>query len=310
MTASLTQVPHGEPGSLTGVPQLPEGLTDTFWSVMVKSGETRLHAVVGGEGPPVLLVGGWPQTWYAWRLVMGDLAESHTVVVAEYRGVGLSDKPAGGYDTATLAGDLVALMRTLGHERFAMVGHDIGMWIGYALAADHPETLTRLALMEAAIPGISPSAPLLGPSTSNDRLWHFAFNRLPELNEQLVEGREHLFYPHQFASKAAAPTSITGDAVRTYVDSLARSRDALRASFEPYRALDVTIAQNEQRRAAPITLPVLALAGEANLGDLMAQTMAMIATNVRSVVLADVGHYPAEEDPGAVLGLLLPFLAE
>lgn len=310
MTATVTQVPPGEPGSLTGVPALPQGLANTFRSVMVDSGGTRLHAVVGGEGPPLLLVGGWPQTWYAWRLVMGDLARTHTVVVAESRGVGLSDKPAGGYDTATLAEDFVALMRTLGHERFAMVGHDIGMWIGYALAADHPETLTRLVLMEAAIPGISPSVPLLGPSTSNDRLWHFAFNRLPELNEQLVEGREHHFYPHQFASKAAAPTSITDDAVQTYVASLARSRDALRASFEPYRALDVTIAQNERRRATPITLPVLALAGDANLGDLVGRTMALVASNLRAVVLADVGHYPAEENPGAVLGLLLPFLDE
>jgi pimeloyl-ACP methyl ester carboxylesterase len=98
----------------------------------------RQHAVIGGDGPPLLLVHGWPQTWYAWRLVMPALARDFQVIAVDQRGIGLSDRPQDGYDTGTLAGDLVALMDALGHQRFAMVGHDTGMWIGYALAADHP----------------------------------------------------------------------------------------------------------------------------------------------------------------------------
>ena len=118
---------------------------------------------------------GWPQTWYAWRLVMPALARDFFVVAPDQRGTGLSGKPEDGYDTGTLAGDLVALMDALGHRRFAVAGHDTGMWIGYALAADHPGRLDRLAVAEAAMPGVSPSPPLFGGTQANDRLWHFAF---------------------------------------------------------------------------------------------------------------------------------------
>ncbi|WP_220040445.1 alpha/beta fold hydrolase [Nonomuraea aridisoli] len=152
---------------------------------------------------PLLLLAGRPQTWYARRLLMPALAQDFQVVAVDPRGVGLSDKPRDGYDTGTLARDLVALMDALGHRRFAMVGHDVGMWTGYALAADHPDRLDRLAVAEAAIPGLSPAPPLLGGREANDRLWHFAVNRLTDVDEQLVSGREHLYFGHQFATKAA-----------------------------------------------------------------------------------------------------------
>ena len=130
--------PEG-PGSVSGAPNLPEGFTSTFTSRYVATGELRQHVVSGGQGPPLLLLHGWPQTWYAWRLVMSALARDFSVVVPDQRGTGLSGRPADGYDTGTLAGDMVALMDALGHQRFAMVGHDTGMWIGYALAADYPD---------------------------------------------------------------------------------------------------------------------------------------------------------------------------
>ena len=120
------------PGSVSGAPNLPDGFTGTFASRYIDTGDLRQHVVTGGQGPPLLLVHGWPQTWYAWRLVMSGLARDFQVVVPDQRGCGLSGKPPGGYDTAALAGDLVALMDALGHQRFAMAGHDTGMWIGYA----------------------------------------------------------------------------------------------------------------------------------------------------------------------------------
>src|SRR5438874_858195 len=138
-------------------------------------------------------------------MVIPALAQDFQVVAVDQRGIGLSDKPQDGYDTGTLAADLVALMDALGHQRFAMVGHDTGMWIGYALAADHPDRLDRLAVAETPIPGVSPSPPLLSNAHLNDRLWHFAFNWLAELNEQLVKGREDIYFGWQFASKAAKP---------------------------------------------------------------------------------------------------------
>ena len=125
MSATFTGGPTPEgPGSVTGAPNLPAGFTDTFTSRYIDTGELRLHAVIGGDGPPLLLVHGWPETWYAWRLLMPALARDFHVIAVDQRGIGLSDKPADGYDTGTLAGDLVALMDALVHQRFAVVGHD------------------------------------------------------------------------------------------------------------------------------------------------------------------------------------------
>jgi len=137
MSSSSTRMPTPEGrGSVSGAPDLPAGFADTFTSRYVDTGELRQHVVTGGDGPPLLLVHGWPETWYAWRLVMPGLARDFQVVVVDQRGCGLSGKPAGGYDTGTLASDLVALMDALGHRRFAVAGHDTGLWIGYALGAD------------------------------------------------------------------------------------------------------------------------------------------------------------------------------
>jgi len=299
--------PPGEPGSASGVPDLPPGFVGTFTSRYVDTGTLRLHAVTGGEGPPLLLLSGWPQNWYAWRLLMPALGRHFRVVAVDPRGVGLSDKPGDGYDTATLAADMADLMTVLGHRRFAVVGHDVGMWMGYALAADHPDRVARLAVAEAAIPGLSPSPPLFGSATANDRLWHFAFNRLTELNEQLVSGREHLYFGRQFATKTAKP--LPESAVRYYVDTLARDPEALRGSFAPYRALDETFAQNERRAERRLTLPVLAIGGAEVLGAGVGETMARGADDVETLVLPDCGHYPAEEAPEAMLTALTAFLA-
>ena len=161
MNTASTRLPTPEgPGSVSGAPNLPAGFTDTFTSRYVDAGEVRLHAVIGGEGPPLLLVHGWPETWYAWRLLMPALARDFEVIAVDQRGMGLSDKPAGGYDTGTQARDLVALMDALGHQRFAVVGHDTGFAISYALAADHPDRVDRVG------PRRDPRAPRDGHRTA------------------------------------------------------------------------------------------------------------------------------------------------
>ena len=288
--------------------RLPDGFLDVFTSRLVEVNGLRLHAVTGGEGPALLLIGGWPQTWYAWREVMPALARRHTVVAVDSRGAGLSDKPDDGYDAGTLAADLVALMAALGHDRFDVVGHDIGTWTGYALAADHPERVGRLAILEAVIPGLTPSPPFFGPAAANLRLWQFGFNRLTDLNEELVRGREQLFFGWQFATKAATPTAIPAYAVDAYVDAITADPRALRASFAYYRALDETIAQNEQRSKIRLTLPVLAVGGALWSGSNAAQTMRLAADDVTGIVLDDCGHYPAEEQPTRLVEILEDFL--
>ena len=297
--------PEG-PLSVAGAPNLPDAFTDTFTSRLVDTGEVHLHAVTGGDGPPLLLVHGWPETWYAWRHVMPALAEEFEVIAVDQRGIGLSDKPAGGYDTGTQARDLVGLMDALGHPRFSVVGHDTGFTIAYALAADHPERVERAALLEIpGSPGTAPSPPVFVPGFLNDRLWHLPFNRLQKINEQLVSGREDIFYRWEFDA-AAKPLP---DEVIDYYVGILSNPESLRASFEWYRALDTTIAQDQQRKATKLTMPVLAIGGEKSFGDHVAEAVRLVADDVQSVVIPGTGHFVAEESPDELLAALTTFLA-
>jgi len=296
------------PGSASGAPNLPDGFTGTFTSRYVDTGEVRLHAVTGGDGPPLLLVHGWPQTWYAWRMLMPELARDFTVVAVDQRGIGLSGKPEDGYDTATLASDLVALMDALGHPRFALYGTDVGMPIAYALAADHPDRVERLIVSEAPLPGISPSPPLFLPPPLNERLWHLAFNQLPKINEQLVTGREEIFFGAEFDASAGT-NKLPGYAVKYYIDTLAASPDALRGSFEFYRALPTSTAQNQQRMQRRLTLPVLAIGGGESGGEGVGATMRLAADDVQAMVIPGCGHWVAEQAPDELLAAVTAFLA-
>jgi pimeloyl-ACP methyl ester carboxylesterase len=302
---SSSATPEG-PGSVSGAPGLPPGFTDTFASRYIDTGEVRLHAVTGGEGPPLLMVHGWPESWYAWRKLMPALARDFEVVAVDQRGIGLSDKPAGGYDTGTQARDLVALMGALGHERFAVVGHDTGFTISYALAADHPERVARAALAEIpGSPGAAPSPPVFVPGVINDRLWHLPFNRLQGINEQLVSGREDIFYRWEFDA-AAKPLP---DEVIAYYVTMLSNPDSLRASFEWYRALDTTIAQDQERKVRPLEMPILAIGGEKSFGGHVADAMKLVAEDVQGVVIPGTGHFVAEESPDEMLEALTAFLA-
>jgi pimeloyl-ACP methyl ester carboxylesterase len=294
-------------GSASGAPNLPEGFAETFTSRYVDAGEVRLHAVIGGDGPPVLLVHGWPETWYAWRLVMPALARDFRVIAADQRGVGLSDKPEDGYDTGTQADDMVALMEALGHERFAMYGTDTGMPIAYAVAADHPDRLERLVVSEAVIAGVTPSPPLLVPAALNERLWHLAFNRLPKVNEELVRGREAIFFGAEFAGSAG--THKLPDEVVSYYLDILRDPDALRGSFGQYRAFDASIAQNQQRKARRLALPVLAIGASEGLGQGVIDTMKLVADDLQSVIIPGSGHWVAEQAPEQLVAALTQFLA-
>ena len=308
MNSSSTHLPTPVgPGSVTGAPNLPAGFTDTFDSRYVQTPDLRQHVVIGGDGPPLLLIHGWPQSWYAWRHVMPKLAEDFTVVVPDQRGIGLTDKPVDGYDTGTLAGDMVALMAALGHDRFAVYGTDTGMPIAYAIAADHPERVERLIVSEAPLPGASPSPPLFVPPVLNARLWHLMFNQLPaEINEALVRGREDIFFGPEFDASAGT-NKLPADVVDYYINKLTEP-DALRGTFGFYRALTTTSAQNAQRKDRRLSLPVLAIGGAESTGAGTGNVMKLVAEDVQTVVLPGAGHWVAEQAPDELLTALTGFL--
>ena len=307
MTSPTNTTPDG-PGSLSGAPNLPAGFTETFESRFIDTGAVRLHAVIGGDGPPLLLVHGWPQTWYQYRLVMPALARDFQVIAPDQRGIGLSDKPEDGYDTGTLAGDLVAMMDALGHRRFAVLGFDTGMLISYAIAADYPDRVERLIVGEAPLPGITPPTPLILPQPFAERLWHIPFNTTARVNEDLVRGREAIFIGAEYAASAGT-NKLPPETVQYYVDRIASGPEALHGTFQMYRQFSVSSAQNAERKVTPLTMPVLAIGGAESTGEGPTMTMQLAARDVQGLVIPGIGHWLAEQAPEALLAALTEFLA-
>ncbi|MER7244662.1 alpha/beta hydrolase [Kribbella sp. NPDC000426] len=282
----------------------------TFESRIVQANGIRQHVVVGGEGPPLLLIHGWPQNWYAWRLVMPGLARDFTVIAVDQRGIGLTELTATGYDTATLAADMAELMSTLGYGRFAVVGHDTGLAIAYALAADFPRRVHHLAVAEVpAPPGVvPPGPPLFTPETVNNRLWHIPFNRVDdELIVDMVHDHADAFFGYEFQVQGGG-TDMPAHARDYYISLYNRDKDALRASFGFYRAWDQMLDQNAQRATTKLTIPVLGIGGSLSWGDKVAQGMMPAAEHVRAAVIPCTGHWVAEQGPEELVAVLRHFL--
>ena len=301
-------IPAG-PGSVSGAPKLPPGFADTFTSRYIDAGDVRLHTVTGGEGPPLLLIHGWPQNWYAWRLVMPALARDFEVIAPDQRGTGLSDKPRGArYDPGTIANDLVDLMDALGHRRFAVVGTDTGLPIAYALASDHPDRVERVVLAEVpGPPGTVPSPPFFCPAPLNNGLWHIAVNRLDEVNELLVTGRERIYFGYEFNIQAGK-NKLPDDLIDYYV-SLLQNPESLHGTFAFYREWDAMQAQNEQRKKQPLTMPLLTISGEDSWGEAAGEAMKPLGADVQSAVIPGAGHWFAEQAPEETVAALGSFLA-
>ncbi len=285
-------------GSVTGVPYLPEGFKSEFQSIYVYTGSVGLHAVVGGEGPPLLLVCGWPQNWYAWSGMMLPLSKRFTVIAVDPRGIGLSDKPCDGFDADTPSADLFALMDALGFEEFFLAGHDVGMWIAFAMAADMPRRVRRVALGEAIVPGVFETPPIVcDEQETNEFLWHHMFNRVSTINERLVEGREELYFGSQLDQKAGPPGAMPRRARDFYIEMLRRVPGALKGSFDYYRGIGKAIPQYRERGKRGINIPVLTFAGELACGDLVEREMRKVARDVQSVIFKGCGHYVPEQVP-------------
>jgi pimeloyl-ACP methyl ester carboxylesterase len=282
-------------GSVSGVPELPDGFAKTFESCYSDVDGLRLHAMAGGAGPPLLLVCGWPQTWYTWRYVMPRLAQRFIVIGVEPRGVGLSEKAAAGYDSDTLANDLRGLVTAPGHERFALMWFNIGNWTGYAMA-----------LVESIFPGVAPSPPAFDVRQLSDNLWHVGFNRAYGINEPMVQGREDIYFGHQFASKAGSPNAIPEYPVGVYVNAV-KSSEALRSTFWYYRAIDINMERNKERVKTRLPMPILAVGASRAWGGYVEETARLIADNVTGLVIADCGHFIPEEAPHDFLEAIEPF---
>lgn len=304
--------PIAQPESwVTNGEKVPAGFADTFESKFVEANGIRQHVVVGGDGPPLLLVHGWPEDSYAWRFVMQPLAKDYTVIAVDQRGIGLTEKTAGGYDSETLADDLAALMTELGHEKFAVVGHDTGYIISYALAADHRDRVERLAVAEIpGPPGLTEHGPeLFLDEADNNRLWHIPFNRVDdELIVNLVRGAADEFFRYEFKIQGGGQT-LPDYAIKHYVKTFNKDKDTLRAGFGLYREWDSLLAKNFERGMTPLTIPVIGIGGANSWGGAAAGGIAPAAPQVESAIIPGAGHWVAEQAPEALVEVLSTFLA-
>ncbi len=267
----------------------------------------RLHYVSAGAGEPVVLLHGWPQSWFEWRLVIPLLSPHYRVIAPDLRGLGDSSRPAAGYDTDTLAADIWRLMTEhLQLPHFIAVGHDWGGPVAFSLAAAHRQAVRGLAVIDVAIPGDGAA-----DISQGGRRWHHAFHRTADLPEALIAGREALYLGWFFSNYGASPDAVSGEAVAEYLRTY-REPAALRAGFEYYRNLPRDIEQNTLAlRAGKLPMPVLALGGTDGWGrgTEVLESCRRVADNVTGGVIDGAGHWIPEEQPQALADALLEFFA-
>lgn len=274
---------------------------------------TRFHYVTAGSGEPVLLLPGWPQSWIAWRKVLPLLVSAgRRVVVLDPRGFGESDKPAQGYDLDTASRDLHRFLEAtdlVSAGAIDIIAHDVGTWIAHAHAADYPADVRRLVLTESNIPGVTTFAsPGIPSEAANLKSWQFAFNRLNDLPEMLIQGRERAYLAWIFATKSFRTYAIDSAALEEYTRQYS-APGAMRAGFAWYRAnFDAEgLAQAKVRAAKRLTMPVLALGGSEGVGDALRATVATIGDRVQGGSIPGCGHFLPEECPDELTAAVLKF---
>jgi pimeloyl-ACP methyl ester carboxylesterase len=263
---------------------------------------TRLHYLAAGGGEPIVLLHGYAETSHMWRPLIPELAATHTVIAPDLRGAGQSAMPPGGYTKAEMAKDIHALAQKLGFEKIRLVGHDIGLMVAYAYAAQYPNEVDRIVLMDAFLPGVGNWRDVW---LMRD-LWHFHFYGKTPL--ALVHGRERIYFEHFWNDFAANPAhSVSERDRRFYAKAYARP-GGMRAGFEYFRAFEQDAEDFAHFAQTPLLMPMLVLTGEKASGEGLIQQGRLVAKTVEGVVVRNSGHWLMEETPEQVIPKLVDFL--
>jgi pimeloyl-ACP methyl ester carboxylesterase len=262
----------------------------------------RLHYLVAGKGEPVLLLHGYAQTSHMWLPLIPELAQTHTVIAPDLRGFGGSSKPEGGYDKKTMAQDIHALAGALGYRKVAVVGHDIGLMVAYAYAAQYPEDVDRIVLMDAFLPGVGDWTKVW---LLRD-LWHFHFYGKTPL--ALVKGRERTYFEHFWNEFAADPKHSVPEKDRQFYAKQYAQPGGMRAGFEVFRAFEQDGKDFAGFAETKLTMPMLVLSGEKAGGQFLIDQGRMVDDNVEGVIVQGSGHWLINEAPEQVIPKLLEFL--
>jgi len=262
----------------------------------------RLRYLVGGQGGPVVLLHGYAETGHMWHPILPQLAESHTVVVPDLRGAGGSAKPPSGYDKKNMAVDIHELIASLRFDRVRMVGHDIGLMVAYAYAAQFPEGTERVVLMDAFLPGIGAWKDVW---LLRD-LWHFHF--YGEVPLALVKGRERTYLEHFWNDFAADRRHSVPEADRRLYARAYAQPGAMRAGFEYFRNLERDAEDFARMGQTRLAMPMLVLSGEKAGGTFLIEQAKIVASDVHGQVVKGSGHWLMEEAPKVVIPALIDFL--
>jgi pimeloyl-ACP methyl ester carboxylesterase len=281
--------------------QVPAFPADFTTSEIVTNGAT-IHVRVGGHGSAVVLLHGYGETGDMWAPMAAELARDHKVIVPDLRGLGLSSKPAEGYDKKTQAGDVTGVLDALKVGEVDLVTHDIGNMVGYAFAALNPERVRRFVLIDAPLPGVGAWEEVL----KNPLLWHFRFGG-PDM-ERLVAGRERI-YLDRFWNEFSAMPSKFSEASREHYAALYALPGAMHSGFAQFAAFDQDAIDNQAFLAkGKLAMPVLAVGGEKSFGPMMATVMRFAASDVHEGSVPGSGHWIMEENPAATVALVRAFL--
>ncbi len=270
------------------------------------AGSIRLHYLQAGpersDATPVVLLHGYAQTSHMWRPLMPRIAGQRTVLAPDLRGAGGSDKPAGGYDKKSMAQDIHALVQGLGHRKVRIVGHDIGLMVAYAYAAQYPDEVESVTLMDAFLPGI-------GDWTTvwllRD-LWHFHFHG--EVPLQLVQGRERIYFEHFWNDFAADPQRSVSEADRRVYAAAYAQPGGMRAGFEYFKAFEQDAKDFAGFGRTKLTMPMQVLSGEKAGGQFLIDQGRLVAQNVDGVIIRGSGHWLMDEAPEQTMAALAAFV--
>ena len=262
----------------------------------------KIYYLVAGKGEPIILLHGYAQNSHMWRPAIAELAKTNMVIAPDLRGFGQSDKPPQGYDKVTMAQDIRALAVSLGLKRVRLVGHDIGLMVAYAFAAQFPAEVDRIVLMDAFLPGV-------GDWTNvwllRD-LWHFHF--YGETPLRLVSGRERIYFEHFWNDFAADRTKSVSERDRRIYAKAYAQPGAMRAGFEVFKAFERDAKEFAVFAETKLTMPMLVLTGEKASGEFLITQGRMVANNVEGVVVKGAGHWLIDEAPDQVIPKLAAFL--
>ncbi len=261
-----------------------------------------IHYTIGGHGPAVILLHGYAETSRMWTPILPALGEKFTVIAPDLPGIGDSSIPADGLDLTTAATRIHALVRSLGIEKASVVGHDIGLMVAYAYAAQFPLEVQKLVVMDAFLPGV----PGWEAIYNSPNLWHFRFHG--PTPEALVQGRERIYFNYYWDDFAADKTHSIPEADREAYTAAYSRPGRMRAGWAYFVSFQKAATDFAQFSQTKLTMPVLSIGGDKSLGVALGDQMKLVATDVTVVVVPNAGHWLMEEQPKATADALLNFL--